>query len=220
MKTLLLVLLVGGCSVDASSFGGDAVAAGGRGTGGAAGAVGGSAGSTGGTAVVVRATGGVPGTTGGAGGAAGGTAGGAAGTPGITGAAGAYVPPTNCYAGRAWSGSNDGWMRPGSACNSCHTFTAAGTVFVNSNDPTNCYGVDGSAGADVQVLLVNADGTVALALKTNEAGNFWTNAAVPFPATASTVYGSGQVRMRGMVTNGDCNSCHGPEGYPGRVLPP
>lgn len=223
MKTLLLVLLIGGCSVDALPFGGETGgSAGGRaaGLGDAAismGGIGGAVVADTGGAVMVAVTG-----TGGATVATGGAAGGAVvSTGGAAGGVGgeAYVPPTNCYAGRMWDGANDKYMRPGAACGSCHTsFTIAGTVFVNSTEPTNCYGVGGVATL-VKVLVLGADGG-GVALLANEAGNFWTDALISFPATVSTTYGSGQLRMQGAVTSGDCNSCHGANGYPGRVLPP
>jgi hypothetical protein len=221
----IAALLGLGCSVDETAFGDGIGALGGH--GGAMRSTGGVS-ATGGAATGGASSSGGAAATGGASGAAGsvdtagtiGTAG-VLGTAGGSGAAGAYVPPKNCYAMQAWSGSNDAYMRPGSACNSCHTFTASGTVYVVSNEQTNCYGVDGeNAQTQVLVLLTSLDGNTAVALKTNGAGNFWTNALVPSPAMVSTVYGSGQVRMRGMVTNGDCNSCHGANGFPGRITPP
>lgn len=231
MKALFLLLVIGGCSVDttATAFGGDSFGGRGvltRGSGGQVGSdvaghsgVGGvGGGNVGGGVEVLAETGGAGGLLGVAG-AAGSATAGTAGMNGTAGAGGApaYVPPKNCYTGQAWNGQNDGFMRPGSTCNSCHTFSVSGTVFVQANEPDNCYGVTGISGA--AVLIVDATGN-AIALRLNASGNFWTNAAVSFPITASTVYGSGQVTMRGQVMDGDCNSCHAADGFPGRVLPP
>ncbi len=243
---LVLLVLLGACSLDAVPFGGAELGgagglsrgAGGEATGGSTGAAGGSGGvlSTGGTVAstggAVATTGGAPGTGGamlpGSGGSAGGGAsgmggvggkGGMGGTPIVWGSGGHATTPDDCYdKTKFWNAQNDQYMRSGSACNSCHQFTIAGTVFVQPTEPDNCYGVDGAKHA-VAVLVVGADAR-AVALKTNEAGNFWTNVAVAFPATVSVTYGSGELRMQATVVKGDCNSCHTASAFPGRILPP
>lgn len=186
-------------------------------------AVGGSAGSV----AASSGAGGTPGT-----GGVVGTGGGAAGMRGTGGAGGGPdrgTPSTSledCSRPKFWDLVNDAKMRPGSACVNCHTFTVSGTVFMRQDEPSNCYGVDGTV-TDVQVLVTDAmqHGTL---LAVNESGNFWTNAVVRFPITVATTSRTGD-RLRMMddtVMNGDCNSCHTAttvfvgQPSPGRVLAP
>ncbi len=204
---LLLVLLGGACSEDVTAFGGAAFGGSGTLVRGSAGASGTGGAGTGGVIMPTES-----------GGAAGGGVNGTAGAGGMGG--GHSTTLDDCYAKKIWNAQNDQYMRPGSTCNSCHQFTMAGTVFVRPTDPDNCYGVDGTQNT-VSVLIVG-DGNIALALKVNESGNFWTTSHIAFPATVSVNYGSGAARMQATVpkAGGDCNSCHTANTAPGRILPP
>ncbi len=108
-------------------------------------------------------------------------------------------------------------MAPGQDCLSCHssgenTFTAAGTVFGNPDDP-----VDAGVGG-VTVLITDANGAV-VQLVTNAVGNFYTSAPLAFPITAELHRGSSVMKMAQSVPTGACSSCHTQppaNGAPGR----
>ena len=96
-----------------------------------------------------------------------------------------------CHANGAETGP---LMAPGQDCLACHDgkgakrFTAAGTW---------------SSRGDT-VVLVDASGT-RVTLVANEVGNFYTDAPLAFPLTASV----GGERMEIPLTYGGCNRCHG-----------
>ena len=141
---------------------------------------------------------------------------------------GRVVADAACASGFRWVGGTDdgnSLMKPGHDCIGCHAggegprYTIAGTVYARPNEPADCLGV---AGATVRVTA--ADGAV-LDLVANDAGNFYTKAALAFPVRAEVLDTSGNVvsTMAAAQSYGGCNSCHtsaGANGAPGRVLLP
>lgn len=98
-------------------------------------------------------------------------------------------------------GGGDASMRPGDDCLRCHGFTAAGTVYASP-----------SAGADqgiagVMVAITDKNGAVQ-ALTTNSAGNFYTKAAIAFPASVTVSRNGQTVSMAQSLAQGGCNGCH------------
>lgn len=115
-------------------------------------------------------------------------------------------------------------MVPGASCLGCHTdgnmpthlaphsplFTAAGTVF---DAPWGDGGV-----ADVEIRLTDSNGKV-VRMTSGEAGNFYTDQAIAYPATAELEYAGVTKTMSVPVTkDGDCNACHQCDGEPGGKL--
>ena len=113
-------------------------------------------------------------------------------------------------------------MHPGQACIKCHTkkgpkFSIAGTVYPTAHEPDDCYGLGSST-----VVITDATGKV-LTLKSNSAGNFYSQTAIKMPYTAKVIVGTKERAMKDSQTNGDCNSCHtvtGAEKAPGRIMAP
>jgi len=108
-------------------------------------------------------------------------------------------------------------MRPGEDCLFCHSSTggatpwiAAGTVFRQAD------GGQGFEGA--RVRLTDANG-FSVALRTNEAGNFYTREALRFPLTACIDANGATVCQQSPLTAGSCNTCHG-EAIFGAPQPP
>jgi cytochrome c553 len=116
-------------------------------------------------------------------------------------------------------------MHPGQDCIACHEregrgprFTLAGTVHAQLNEVDDCFGV---SGATVQVKDVNNH--LAVTLTTNEAGNFFTEAAVPNPFKIEVLASGKSNVMATPQTSGECASCHTQQGAnsaPGRVQSP
>ena len=115
-------------------------------------------------------------------------------------------------------------MHPGGRCLDCHgaaggpRFLIAGTVFPKLKEPNNCYGEP-----NVKVHITDAKG-IRYTLRSNIAGNFFLRAAdapsFAFPFKAEIRYGDRISRMFPEQDNGNCNSCHTPEGKndaPGRI---
>lgn len=120
-------------------------------------------------------------------------------------------------------------MEPGVACNQCHgtstpkrvVFAAAGTVYPTGHEPALCSGVDGSAMADVVVVLTGADG-VEHRVRPNQAGNFIyddycannacfqykDSGTLTFPYRARVESSKGVRVMSEPQMDGDCNLCH------------
>jgi hypothetical protein len=137
------------------------------------------------------------------------------------------VSASVCASGTKWSGGDHGseLMHPGRDCIACHEqegrgprFTLAGTVHAQQHEADDCFGVSG-----VTVQVTDANQKVVLTLTTNEAGNFFTEAAVAKPYKIQ-VLGSGKSNaMAAAQTSGECASCHtqeGANGAPGRVQAP
>jgi hypothetical protein len=117
-----------------------------------------------------------------------------------------------CAVERPEWGHGGDLMLPGTDCLSCHQagghaadspFTVAGTVF---RDATCAEPVSGAL-----VHVVDGDG-LALALETNEAGNFFTDEALVMPVEISVEHGGGVLRKPMAAGLGSCNACHVPEG--------
>lgn len=132
-----------------------------------------------------------------------------------------------CVSGKRWTGGHEESpnMLPGSDCIGCHRreregpiFGAAGTVYENYTEADDCYGVDG-----ITVAITDADGKVHTTT-TRASGNFYVNADIATPYTATIVGADGTERkMVAAQTVTDCNTCHTPDGLndaPGRVIVP
>lgn len=114
-------------------------------------------------------------------------------------------------------------MRPGDACNSCHAFSVAGTVYPSAHETALCKGVPGGA----QVVVKDAKNKTTT-LTVNSVGNFYSNAIFTWPIQVTITAGAKQRAMTTQITQamgGDCNDCHTPAGAgkpmaPGRILLP
>ncbi|MBS1121535.1 MAG: hypothetical protein H6Q90_3763 [Deltaproteobacteria bacterium] len=138
---------------------------------------------------------------------------------------GGAVASDLCVSGLRWAGGNaeSPSMHPGSDCIGCHAagegprFVIAGTVHGSFTEPADCYGVPG-----VAVTITDATGQT-LNLMTNDAGNFYSPAAMTMPIRATLQF---EGRERTMVTRqpvGSCATCHtetGTNNAPGRILAP
>jgi hypothetical protein len=119
--------------------------------------------------------------------------------------------PTGRIALQGVSSSGSPLMSPGQDCLACHDgraaqrFTVAGTVYAQGNAAAT----QGVAGVVVRVR--GANGAVT-ELTSNEAGNFYTAAAVAFPAHASIQQGAVTRSMEPSMDHGSCNRCHAPGG--------
>lgn len=109
--------------------------------------------------------------------------------------------------------------RAGEKCMDCHVvggsaetaaiFSAAGTAFKS----------DGSVQTDATIkLYIHGTNTLAASIATDDSGNFYTSTPVDGLFTGNgAVTGvdveaagpGGSRNMPGLVTNGNCNSCHG-----------
>ena len=110
-------------------------------------------------------------------------------------------------------------MRPGEDCMACHggrgtlppgererhakAWSVAGTVFEAAGGGLEGAGVEG---ADVQIT---DSAGFSFALRTNQAGNFYTRETVVLPLRACIARGGATVCQQSPVTSGACNSCHG-----------
>jgi hypothetical protein len=111
-------------------------------------------------------------------------------------------------------------MRPGQDCNFCHSaaggatpWTAAGTVFATPDAG------DGFEGAEVH--LNGADG-LSLALRSNQAGNFYTRENLSYPVTPCIQANGSIICQQSALTaaqGASCNACHG-EAIFGAPQPP
>lgn len=132
--------------------------------------------------------------------------------------------PENCSTGETSNVEEGETMRPGGACISCHasegegpSYTIAGTVMGALDDDENCVGVDG-----VTVEITGADGQT-IQLVTNSVGNFFYNGPLAMPYEAKVVRDGAEKVMAGAQSDGECASCHTPEGAagaPGRITAP
>jgi hypothetical protein len=96
-------------------------------------------------------------------------------------------------------------MKTGQDCISCHgagqspKMTAAGTLYSNVNG--------GSAVVGATVTLTDSKGT-KIKMITGSSGNFYTSAAISFPATIEVSKCPDTVAMTDTIKAGGCNSCH------------
>ncbi len=139
------------------------------------------------------------------GGGSGGGSGGGGGNVTDTGGGGSSCNDANEGCGPNSCSGEGGSMLPGANCLGCHTggeqgkFTAAGTVFTDSN------GSGKSSGAIV--TITDASGR-SITLTTNSVGNFYTTQSLTFPITAEVEQGGFTSAMSSEVTTGACNTCH------------
>jgi hypothetical protein len=92
-------------------------------------------------------------------------------------------------------------MKPGEDCKGCHhDFTVAGTVYPTAQAQAN----EGLAGVTVTVV---DSAQASLVLTSNEVGNFYSKAAVAWPATITLALGTRTATMPG-ASSGACASCH------------
>ncbi len=141
----------------------------------------------------------------------------------------AVDPP--CPSNKMWTKGNQGsaLMQPGVACIACHNksggeapgFVVAGTVYPSLHAVDKCYG---STATKVEIIGSNG---VVTTLTTNSAGNFYQSkfgSKIVMPYTAKVYNAAGDMlEMTTPQTNGDCNSCHTPDGAsnaPGRIIAP
>jgi hypothetical protein len=158
-----------------------------------------------------------------------------------------YDTPLVCTSNKYWTDGDEGdeEMHPGHACIACHLdpdafgagddddeeeeeeeedddlpiYSIAGTVYPTAHEPNDCYGVDDGA---IFVHVEDADGVV-MTLPTNEAGNFFTEAALRAPYRVKVIRGDQVRAMSELAEHGDCNVCHtqdGTEDAPGRIMAP
>jgi hypothetical protein len=97
-------------------------------------------------------------------------------------------------------------MKPGSNCNECHSFGAAGTVF-GAGNAASADGVQG-----VTVTLSGGGQTVTRT--TNSAGNFYTSTALPATVDVTLQLGGVTVSKPGHHSGG-CGACHSSAGAAG-----
>ena len=167
------------------------------------------------------------------------------------GAGGSGVSVETCASGRVYSMactvaaatgagcSGDPAMNPGETCINCHkqfttdadkTFIIAGTVYPGLHEKAFCEGVDGTTGAlsGMTVAITDHDGKgKTYTLPVGPTGNFYlltamaTGFTMPYRARVDAP-GKATHLMADPRTEGDCNSCHTPQGggspkSPGRI---
>lgn len=132
-----------------------------------------------------------------------------------------FAAPAQCTNGKSTAG-NGSRMRPGSACNDCHGFALAGTVYPTAHEPDNCKGAPGGA----TVLVTDANGKT-YSIPVNSSGNFYAGGAPAFPLHVKVSANGALREMTTALTRtmGDCNGCHTQAGdgspkAPGRILLP
>jgi len=86
-------------------------------------------------------------------------------------------------------------MKPGTNCNDCHSFSAAGTVFGAGNAASSA----GVAGVTVTLAGVT--------LTTNSAGNFYTSRSLPAAPDVTLTLGGVTISKPGHHS-GACAACH------------
>ena len=131
-----------------------------------------------------------------------------------------YATPLVCTSKKTWSGSYSSTMHPGVACNNCHSFNIAGTVYPTAHEPDNCNGVPGG----MSVVVTDAHGKTAT-IAVNSAGNFLYSPSTKLvaPFTVKVVSSKGTRVMSTKAPSGNCNSCHtvkGTSSAPGRIMAP
>jgi mono/diheme cytochrome c family protein len=157
----------------------------------------------------------------------------AAGMPGGTcgGGTNVFAGGSVCTSGRTHVGDENYDMRPGEACNACHTrerkktFAFAGTVYPTGHEPNDCVGITDNS---VRVIVTDGDGKDTV-VPMRASGNFALDRATlkaPVHVRVESADGS-KKRAMGAALNlpgdGDCNGCHteaGTNKAPGRVVAP
>ena len=139
---------------------------------------------------------------------------------GVADANNPYNTPLVCTSKQTWNGTYDSTMHPGVACDGCHSWNIAGTVYPTAHEPDNCDGIKGGA----SVVVTDAHGRTAT-IAVNSAGNFLYNPATRLvaPFSVKVVSSAGTRVMSTKATSGDCNHCHtvkGANGAPGRIMKP
>ncbi len=150
------------------------------------------------------------------------------GTPQGTCGSGSTTPPpitVACTSNQFYTGSEGSSMRPGVACESCHTHQSGekqiafgGTVYPTAHEPDTCVGQNGAT-----IVVTDANGAQHTATA-NANGNFHVmGAGLAFPIHAE-IHANGKIlKMNTAVDTGDCNSCHtvmGANNAPGRIVAP
>jgi hypothetical protein len=101
--------------------------------------------------------------------------------------------------------SGTGSHNAGKNCLSCHSFTAAGTVY--KSDGTTAY-----PGAVIRLTTASGGGgTLVAALTADPSGNVYTNASINFGTglyVTATGTGGATTPMGPAITSGACNNCH------------
>ena len=106
-------------------------------------------------------------------------------------------------------------MKAGQACLACHSaggsaseerFTAAGTVYADAA---------GSAPLEGATVTITDDAGKQVELTSNSVGNFYTSKSLTFPLSITVTDGTSEATMASGAPNGDCNSCHAPDGDAG-----
>jgi hypothetical protein len=131
----------------------------------------------------------------------------------------AYSGPLVCSSGQTYSGGNGSMMEPGAACNFCHGFQIAGTVYKTEHEKLGCDGVN-VGGANV--VVTDSNGSVN-SVPVNNVGNFYLAVPVVAPFQAKIVYQGRERAMMAPQAAGDCNLCHTDDGAnsaPGRIMLP
>lgn len=134
-----------------------------------------------------------------------------------------FAVPAKCTNGTSFV-FKGATMSPGMACNGCHRFSIAGTVYPTAHEPNNCKGANVAGTTVVVTDAMNRTQTLAV----NAAGNFMASSAVSAPYKVKVVGPNGKERPMATpltAAMGDCNSCHSQNGSgnpkaPGRVLIP
>jgi hypothetical protein len=92
-------------------------------------------------------------------------------------------------------------MRPGEDCKGCHNnFSLAGTVFSSAQAQAS----EGVSGVTVTVVDSTQN---TITMTTNSVGNFYTGAAVTWPASITLALGTRTANMPS-APSGACASCH------------
>jgi hypothetical protein len=123
--------------------------------------------------------------------------------------------PDNCEPYVASIGS--GYHNPGQNCLECHNgqdpaapiYTLAGTVFKDAAGTI--------PKTHATVVVFDANGNV-VRIPTTANGNFYTSAQLTPPYYTAVSQCPTTVPMQTNFVDGDCNSCHGATGSPGRIL--
>jgi hypothetical protein len=129
------------------------------------------------------------------------------------------IPPPpdarlDCEPQHATVGS--GYHNPGQNCLECHNgqqagapiFTLGGTAYADEDGTIPLVGAT--------VIVIDGDGNV-VKLPTQQNGNFYTSAQLSPPYVTAVSQCPDNVPMITNFSDGDCNSCHGAVGSPGRV---
>lgn len=132
-----------------------------------------------------------------------------------------------CTSGVGSTARRGATMQPGEACVTCHSmnprlpkFTIAGTLYPTGHEVKGCVGH--SAG-DAIIRVMDASGKTIVDLTPNQVGTFISQDPMPAGFRVKVVTANGERAMLGSPPNGNCNSCHTPEGAngaPGRIRLP